>query len=758
MDLALNSRRSVSLALFAAGGFAIAGQVILLRELMAAFQGNELSLGGILAAWLLWGAAGSWIAGRLADRSGRPAALLAVCLVAVSVLLPATVFASGLVRKFSGSSPTEMISFVRFLWSTAAVLGPLCFVQGGFYALGSKALSSDYGDAGAGRAYLLESAGSGAGGLILSLLLINLLPPVGLALLMSAGVLICVLPLIARRLTRVPIALLAAACITATFAARLDTLRWQTMWRPMRVLEARNSLYGNLAAVDVQGETSLFADGLLAATSGSRLRAEELVHIGLAHHRDPKHILLIGGGLSGCLAETLKHPVERVDYVELDPEVIKLGRRHLLPEDLRPLSDSRVTVHHSDARYFVKGSDHEYDAVIMDLPGPRSARLNRMYSMEFFGELKRALRDDGIVVFAIASSEVYPSPEQRLLLASLRKTAKDVFGTVQLLPGEACLFILSDAELPPPGAEVILEKLDSLNIEPQYVSWDRLPDQLSPYKIEGFRKAIEETEGRARRNLDFQPIGYLYNLAEWAAHFPGAWLQRWLWTAIVAKRALFFVVPGAMLLALGGFILVAKRSAVGLAIAMGGLSEMVFQLVVLIGFQVLYGYLFYRIGIMVGLFMAGLAVGSFVVWRAGELSHFRVNRGFLLVQGLICWYPLTLPVMFLLQPPAVVFMLLPAIAGVIGGLQLPLAVQMVREASPGLGRSAGGLYGWDLFGSCFGALLAGPILIPAIGLAGICLWVAMLNAIVLVVLIMRSDTSPAAVNSRDLPPVTPRSS
>jgi spermidine synthase len=747
--------------MFVAGGCSIAGQVVLLRELMAAFQGNELSLGGILAAWLLWGALGSWAAGLVADRCERPSALLAAGLVAAALLLPATVFASGLVRKISGVSPTEMISFVKFLWVSAVLLGPLCFVQGGFFAFGSKALASaatesdsddaDGGTEAAGRAYMLESAGSGVGGVVLSLLLINLLPPVALVLLFSAAMLICTVLLIeprsdargASRLAQMTIALLAGACLVAAFGARLDDRRWRMMWHPMRLLEARNSFYGSLAAIEVsaegegEGETSLYADGLLTATSGSRLRAEELVHVGLAHHRDPKDVLLIGGGLSGCLAEALKHPIERVDYVELDPEIIRLGRRRLLESDLRPLADERTTVRYTDARRFVKTTDEKYDVVIMDLPGPRSARLNRLYSSEFFGELKRVLRDDGIVVFAISSSEVYPSPEQRLLLASMSKTAKSAFATARVLPGEACLFILSNAELPPADAQVVLMKLDSLNIPREYVTWNRLPDQFQQHKIEGLRNIVEQGEASARLNLDFQPIGYLYSLSEWAAHFRGARLQRWLRAAIAAKRVLFFAVPGAILAAMGVFILFSKRSGVGLAVAIGGLSEMVFQLVVLIGFQVLYGYLFYRIGIMVGLFMAGLAAGSFVIWRLGGLSHYRANRYFLFVQGLICVYPAVLPIVFKINPPSAVFMLLPAVAGVIGGLQLPLAVQMVRQARRGLGRSAGGLYGLDLFGSCFGALLAGPILIPTVGLIGVCLWAAMLNIIVLVVLIAR---------------------
>jgi len=39
-------------------------QVVLMRELMVAFYGNEISLGLVLACWLLWTALGSGVFGR----------------------------------------------------------------------------------------------------------------------------------------------------------------------------------------------------------------------------------------------------------------------------------------------------------------------------------------------------------------------------------------------------------------------------------------------------------------------------------------------------------------------------------------------------------------------------------------------------------------------------------------------------------------------------------------------------------------------
>jgi len=749
MVLSINNKLIPS-ALFIAGACSISGQVILLRELMAACQGNELSLGAILAAWLLWGAAGSWAAGRMADRAAQPSILFVAALAAAALILPATVFASGLIRYLTGTGPAEMIGFSSFLWSTLVVLGPLCLVQGGFFALGSKILSD--GTRGVGRAYVLESAGAGVGGVVLSLFLINRMQPVGLAcalsLVMLAGGLAVLRARPGRRRAIAPTAailLLAAACTAGTLSGWPDALRSRLAWKPMRLLEARNSLHGSLAAVDVAGEPSLYEDGLITATSGSRLQAEELVHVGLAQHRGPNSVLLIGGGLGGSLHEILKHPVGRVDYVELDPQVIALGRRHLAAEDLRPLSDPRVRVHYLDARYFVKTTSDVFDAVIMDLPGPRSARLNRMYSREFFGELKARLRPGGIVVFGIAGSEVSPSPEQRLLLASLRKTAMEVFANANVLPGETCLFVLSDAPLPAPDARPILARLDSLSIETVYVRREMLPFQLSPARAEGLRKALDQAADSARTNHDFAPVAYLYNLAEWAAHFRGAWLHEWLWAAIRAGRPWLYALPAGLVLAAGLALAAARRRRVGLAVAAGGMSQMVFQIVTLIGFQVLYGYMFYRVGVMVGVFMAGLAAGSFLVGRAGDrgrsehaggdgLSERAAYRRFLMVQAALCLYPLLVPAVFLMRPPPELFMLLPAVAGVIGGMQLPLAAQL-GGVSRGVGRAAGGLYGLDLAGACAGAALCGPLLIPTLGLVGMCLWTALVNAAILATLL-----------------------
>ena len=63
---------------FLLGFVALVSQVVLLREMMVACTGNELSMGLVLAGWLLWGGVGSLAGSRLARRRGRKRAVVAV--------------------------------------------------------------------------------------------------------------------------------------------------------------------------------------------------------------------------------------------------------------------------------------------------------------------------------------------------------------------------------------------------------------------------------------------------------------------------------------------------------------------------------------------------------------------------------------------------------------------------------------------------------------------------------------------------------
>src|ERR1035438_6954395 len=84
-------------------------QIVLMRELIVVFNGNEMSLGIMLASWLFWTATGSALSSRMAfwGRNTRRAVAALECLVAVS--LPGSIWALRASKSFIQTVPGELV-------------------------------------------------------------------------------------------------------------------------------------------------------------------------------------------------------------------------------------------------------------------------------------------------------------------------------------------------------------------------------------------------------------------------------------------------------------------------------------------------------------------------------------------------------------------------------------------------------------------------------------------------------------------------
>ncbi len=143
----------------------------------------------------------------------------------------------------------------------------------------------------------------------------------------------------------------------------------------------------------------LFLDGHIQFAEQDEYRYHEaLVHPLLAQPGPRRKILVLGGGDGMVCRELLKYPdVESIDLVDLDPGVTELcrtmGKIRALNGD--SLDHPKVTVHHEDAFTFVRRYRDTYDRCIIDLPDPRDEQLNKLYSVEFYRLLERALTAGG---------------------------------------------------------------------------------------------------------------------------------------------------------------------------------------------------------------------------------------------------------------------------------------------------------------------------------------------------------------------------
>ena len=394
-------------ALATVGFTSTIAQVVLMRELVATFYGNELLFGLVLMAWLAWVAVGSWGLGRLASWRRLGTGTFSGGVVLAGVLLPVQVALVRGARSLLRVTPGALVEFGPMVGAVVLILAPLCLLVGFLFTLGTR-LTVERGGA-PGQPYVWESAGAIVGGALFSFFLIHWLDPLQTAgLVVSANLIVAVglwLPsgLSSRRLFRLLfLGVLAALLVPGSFylgrSLHDATLRWQ--WSDLAFVA--DSPYGRLIIQARDGQRIFFENGLLAFETQGTF-PEEVAHFPLLIHPHPRRVLLIGGGVAGDLREILKHPVDHVTYVELDPLLIEAARAYLPPSDAVVLDDPRVTLALTDGRLYVKRrfesiardspgkASDRFDVVILDLPEPATGALNRFYTREFFAEVQSLL-------------------------------------------------------------------------------------------------------------------------------------------------------------------------------------------------------------------------------------------------------------------------------------------------------------------------------------------------------------------------------
>src|ERR1017187_2973346 len=120
------------------GFTAVIAQVMLMRELLVVFYGNELALGVMLANWLLWTALGAGLLGQWTIRVIHPRKLVASLQTLLAFALPVTLLAVRASKDFCHSLPGEILGPVPMFLTSCATLSILCLISGGLFAAGSR--------------------------------------------------------------------------------------------------------------------------------------------------------------------------------------------------------------------------------------------------------------------------------------------------------------------------------------------------------------------------------------------------------------------------------------------------------------------------------------------------------------------------------------------------------------------------------------------------------------------------------------------
>ncbi|MGZ3535779.1 MAG: spermidine synthase, partial [Thermodesulfobacteriota bacterium] len=630
---------TLKISLFVMGLSSITAQIILLRELLVSFLGNELTLGIILASWLILVAAGSFLIGKSVENVERKLEIFAVFQLIFSIAFPFAIFFCRIFKNILLATPGEALGFGPIFYSSLLILLPLTVPYGALFTYGCKlyAQYSKENAASIGKVYIIETMGSMIGGLLITFLLIQYLNPFTIAFSISLLNSLMALFLLWRNpassktssqkaliILSILLSLLFAYGLLPQNTNRIHQSSIRSQWRGLNVIHYENSIYGNITVTKRGEQYTFFADGVPSITTPvpDIASIEDFVHFPMLFHEKPESILILNGGAGGMIHEILKYPVKHVDYVELDPILLKLIQEFPTPLTRSELSDKRVKIHYTDGRLFVQRTGGRFDIIFIGLSAPQSLQTNRLFSSEFFSMAKEKMNPNGILVLTLPGSLTYISPELRDLNGCILDTLKNVYRHVRIIPGDVNLYLASDSDsLENLSSNEISKRFEEKQIQVSLITKNYIGYRLNERWLQWFAQSMEGR--KIAINSDFHPLAVFFNLSYWNSLFSPyltdvfKWYERSSLALSITKIILITVILGTL------FIKVPRLSihSITYSILTTGLTGMIFNLAIIFAFQTLYGYLYHQIGFLIAIFMLGIASGSFLITkRLGQIK------------------------------------------------------------------------------------------------------------------------------------------
>ena len=189
-------RKRLVLALLVMGLSGLIAEILLLRELLITFYGNELSIGVILANWLILEAIGSFFLGKKMARLPNPLNGFVGIQLIFSISLPIAIYLTRILKgSIIGISPGEGLGLLAITLSSFLILALVSISHGALFTIGCKAYSLYYKREDAtsiGKVYIYETLGAIMGGICFTYFLIPYLHSFQIALSLSLlNIIIC---------------------------------------------------------------------------------------------------------------------------------------------------------------------------------------------------------------------------------------------------------------------------------------------------------------------------------------------------------------------------------------------------------------------------------------------------------------------------------------------------------------------------------------------------------------------------------------
>jgi spermidine synthase len=695
-------KTKVPYLLFLLGVITMINQVVFIREFMSVLAGNELVLGVTMATWMLitgWGA----FTGRK-KLSASFSFTKGINMLIFLAFMPAILIGFLFLLKYMLFPPGTITGLGTAVTGAFFLLFPVCFLSGYLFTALATLLSESENKNRIGKSYAYESIGSLAGGLLFSFILgrfFNSFQILGLTTcaIIFTGAFINGWP--DKRRTAF---LLIAGIILPViiFITNPDTRLKRILLPNQNIILNKSTRYGNLVITEQAGQLNFYENNSLQFYTENIMMNEEAVHFAMARHKMPERILLISGGIAGMIKEIKKYDVEKITYLENNPEVF-LHWETQLPDSGK---FDNVEIIRSDIRSFLSRSKDIYDIILLNIPEPSTIGYNRFYTYEFFKLIKGHCDSNSIVCTNLPSTANYAEENALEINSSLWKTLSMHFSNMLLIPGEKNYFLASDTVL---GLN-ITDTLNRREIENEYVNQYYIDENLLKMRSETI---VSQFNPDTKINRDFKPYIFVKQSNHWLSHFNTSY-----WLIIVIPALLFL-------------IMFLKQNPLTIGLYTGGFTASSLEIVMMLTYQVFVGSIYLSSAFFFAAFMGGLSTGSYRTITYKKNKKLRHYYG---IQFSLAIFSMMLPFLvniidyisgYVIVVQTIFFFLVFTLAFGIG-FEFNLASELQgRDFSTISGTN----YSTDLAGSAFGAFLTSIFLLPALGLTNTCIIIAGLNII-----------------------------
>lgn len=666
---------TLSANLFMIGFTSTAVQVLLIRELMNITGGYELISGVFLGSWLIASSAGAAIANRsVLNNIPRINLLFAISpFVTITLLLLLT-------KLFLGTG--EIPSFLESQILTLILLVPFCLISG-FAFVKLTITAKQTGTFSPGRSFSIETTGGIIAGILLSVLTAGFFNTYELlliiVLLFPAYTLLTFF--IQKKRVKLIVKLFFAILISAIVLSEPDLFFRQLLLPAIRVSDTKDTPYGNITKGEYAGERSIYYNQRLLSYSDDAMEREEDIHYAMLQVEKPGSVLLISGSPGSHFTEIFKYDINKLVYVERDPEIVRSVKTNISKEGVQ------VIIENMDAFRYVKNNPEIFDAIIMLLPPPSTLSVNRFYTTDFFESARQRLSPSGVFMCAPGQNDNYFNQESVNLYSSVYNSLKAIFRYVVPVAGNKVYFIASDKEVSVSFCILADEK----KIENIYVNRSFLADDL-----------IERKSAEIQALMD---VGIRQNRADFPIacfHFQSYYISRSLNERIpaIVLMIIAFVIP---------FFAVKRRNMLMYfsASALAG-----FEIIILLALQLTVGNMYQLTGLVIAAMMAGLAAGAGIKMKFMETTDLRIKALALVIYYValaLCFNLISgfrgafIPVLLILLS-----IILPS--WMTGHIFRELTTGNKEVTGPGATYSA------DLAGSALGFILISGVAVPALGI------------------------------------------